>query len=284
MSARRHLAAVPTDPDAVYDAARFGLSDHDRRTIEDHLDWCSRRGLSARTVESRRAVLGALACDLPCDLLAATPRMLDTWQSQLTRRGMRGNYAKARPGQTLSANSLANYTMHVRSFYRWAFEDDRTGVNLAGRLPAMRRPPGEAHPIPEGDLMAALEVAGEPVRTFLVLAALMGLRAGEIAGIRGDSISRGQSGRLVLSGVGKGSKPFRLIVPHHVEPVLVPLMGRAGPVFRRADGRPASSHWVTRTVSASSRRRGCPTPATGLGTRSERRSTSRPGTCCSPRR
>lgn len=258
MSARRHLAAVPTDPDAVYAAARYGLSDHDRRTIDDHLDWCARRGLSSRTIDSRRAVLDGLAGDLSCDLLAVHPRMLDAWQSQLVRRPMRGNFAKARPGETLSANSLANYTMHVRSFYRWAFEDGRTAVDLAARLPAMRRPVGEAHPIPEGDLIAALEVAGEPVRTFLILAAFMGLRAGEIARVRGDSIVRGQSDRLVLSGVGKGAKPFRLIVPRHVEPVLAPLMRSPGPAFRRASGEPASSHWVTRTVSAFFKAQGMP--------------------------
>lgn len=208
-------------------------TERDMRYIRLHCDWLRRTGATDRTIFHRRENLRRLAERLPCDLLDATPEQLDAWQSALT----------------VSPSSRATYTNHVVGFYRWAVENGHLEHDPAARLPRPRIPRRLARPIPEADLKVALECAPEPIRTWLVLAAFMGLRAAEVAGIRREDVAD-VDGRLYLSGVGKGNKPFRLPVPVEVVPSLrLHLSGQPGPLWRNAHGGPATPGHVTGRTS-----------------------------------
>ena len=126
-------------------------------------------------------------------------------------------------------------------------------------LPKTKVPKRQARPVPTADLRVALTCADEPIRTWLVLAAYMGLRCAEIAGMKREDVTEVDA-RLYLSGVGKGQKPYRLPVPEHVVPVLLPhLSGRTGPLWRTAPGgRPSRPKDVSEQVVKFFRRIGMP--------------------------
>jgi integrase/recombinase XerC len=181
--------------------------------IRRHLDWFTRTGATTASITSRRDNLRRLAAALPVALLDVTPDHLDAWQSDLARR------RHQRRAGGLTVNTIGTYTAHTRAFYRWALDAEIIEHDPSARLPRPRRPRGTAHPIPPKDFDLALAVAPEPIRTWLLLGALMGLRAMEIAQLRRDSVDE-VGGRLIVSGIGKGRKPFRLVVPTAVEPAL----------------------------------------------------------------
>lgn len=191
------------------------LTDQDRRMIRLHCDWVRRSGFTERTTLDRDRVLRRVAVVLPNGLTLATERDLDTWQA----------------GLRVSLSSIATYTSHLRSFYRWLLDAGHVDVDASARLPRPRVPERQARPIPEADLELALGCAPEPLRTWLLLAGYMGLRSHEIAQIRREDVTE-LAGRLVLSGIGKGRKPYRMVVPVEVLPFLRPwLRARTGPLW-----------------------------------------------------
>lgn len=219
----------------------MGMDRNDDAVIRRHVDWLRRTGAGAITQRYRRGVLTRLARDLPAGLLAATGDDLDTWQASLD----------------VSLSTLAGYTSHVRCFYRWAVEYGHRADDPTVRLPHTKVPKRRPRPVPDDDLRVALTCAPEPIRTWLILAAFLGLRAMEIAGMRRDDLAE-VDGRLYLDGIGKGQKPYRLPVPEHVVPVLaLHLSGRSGPLWRTAPGgRPSRPIDVSAQVAAFFRRIG----------------------------
>jgi integrase/recombinase XerC len=203
--------------------------------IRKHLDWLRRKGATTATRRGREGLLRRLATVLQCDLIDATTEDLDRWQSSLA----------------LSMASIANYTMHVRGFYRWAEDCGLVEVDPARRLPRPKVPTGLPRPITEPHLALALTAAHEPLYTWLTLAAFMGLRSEEIAQIQREDVEE-VDGRLWLRGIGKGPKPFRLPVPAGVEPVLrAHLGGQRGPLWRVGpDNRPAAARDCTGQTTA----------------------------------
>ncbi|WP_339125447.1 tyrosine-type recombinase/integrase [Pseudonocardia sp. D17] len=154
-------------------------------------------------------------------------------------------------------STIATYTSNARAFYAWALETGLIAVDPTARLPRIKVPPAVAHPVPDRDLRLAIELAEEPLRTWLVLAAFMGLRAMEIAQLTRDSIDEVE-GRLVLSGIGKGRKPFRITVPLHVEPSIRQYMHMRGPLWRTASGGAMKPSTVSRLVTKFFARHGMP--------------------------
>lgn len=215
----------------------------DDEVIRAHGEWLRRTGASPITQRYRRGVLTRLARFLPCPLLEASPAELDRWQS----------------GLAVSLSTMAGYTSHVRQFYRWAVDAGRVEVEPTLRLPRTRVPKRRPRPVPDADLRVALTCAHDPVRTWLVLAAFMGLRAAEVAGMKREDVTEVE-GRLYLDGIGKGGKPFRLPIPEHVVPVLRPhLTVRSGPLWWTAPGgRPSRPVDVSAQVAAFFRRIGMP--------------------------
>lgn len=205
--------------------------------IRLHVDYIRREGASPRTMRDRRGNLLRLADKLPVPLLDATPEILDTWQSNLT----------------VCLSSIATYTSHTRAFYLWCYDVGHLDTNPAQRLARTKVPPRLPRPIPRGDFEMALECAPEPIATWLVLGAYMGLRAAEIAGIHREHITEAVVGgqpRVFITGIGKGGKPYKQPVPAGVEPILRRWMtARPGPLWLNHAGRPLTYVNVSEAVS-----------------------------------
>jgi integrase len=211
------------------------LTDTDRRMIRLHCDWLRRKGASRTTVHHRRENVRRYAERLPVPLLDVTHDHADAWQSDLARR--------------VSISTVATYTSHVVAFHRWLVETGHTDLDPTGRLPRPRVPRRAPRPVPEDQFTLAVSVAPEPIRTWLILAGFMGLRAAEIAGIRREDVVE-RRGRLYITGLGKGNKPYTLAVPKHVVPSLsAHLTGRPGPLWHTARSGAVSPKYVSRTTS-----------------------------------
>lgn len=216
--------------------------------VRAHLDWFRRAGATPTSQRYRAGVLRRLDATLPdgTTLLTATRDDLDAWQSALT----------------VSISSVAGYTSHVRRFYTWCVEHGHLDIDPSVQLPMPRVPARKPRPVPDEDLAVALLCAQRqpgPMRVWLVLAAYMGLRAMEIAGMRRENITA-VHGRLYIDGIGKGNKPFRLCVPVDVEGELRPyLIGSTGPIFRTGPhGGPSRPYDVSMQTRDFFRRLGMP--------------------------
>lgn len=220
----------------------------DLRMIRLHVDYLRRTGATDETQKHRGENLRRLSEALTCLLLDATQEILEDWHSWTSRR--------------VSLSSLATYTSHTRAFYRWAVEAGHLDIDPATRLPQTKVPARQPRPMPVKDLEFALACATEPLLTWLILGAFMGLRAGEIARIRHEDIEEGildGARRLFLNGYGKGRKPFKLPVPVAVAPYLQGHMsGRTGPIFRTARGTPMRRAYVSVQTSEFFERLGMP--------------------------
>lgn len=102
------------------------------------------------------------------------------------------------------------YHNHLTSVFAWMIERGRLDADPLARV---RRPPSpEPHPKPLDDheVIAALEAAQGRVWDWIQLGRLAGLRAFEIAKLRGEEVTRRE-----LTFVGKGGQ--HAIVPTHPE-------------------------------------------------------------------
>lgn len=198
--------------------------------IRRHTDHLRRQGRRDRTIVDRRGLLTRLHTHLGHPLLDATPDELDAWQSRLA----------------VSLSSVQTYTCHARAFYDWAVDVGLLMESPAAHLPVPRLQRRLPRPIPERDLKMAIRCAQEPERTWLILSAYGGLRAGEITRIRREDITDDE-GTTYLHVDGKGGKPR--IIPL-ARPVATALRAHAtspGPVFRTPSGAPwRSGHVSTR--------------------------------------
>jgi integrase/recombinase XerC len=113
------------------------------------------------------------------------------------------------------------YLSHLSSFYRWCAREDIRADDPTMRLVRPRVHRRYPRPIRDDQLEQALYHAPEPIHTWLLMAAFMGLRAGEIAGLSREDF---QGGRLVVT--GKGSKQRILPVHPLIEKQLVRLPQR----------------------------------------------------------
>ncbi len=84
-------------------------------------------------------------------------------------------------------------------FWSWAARAGVVGEDVSACLPSVRVPRGRPRPTPESVLLAALRRSSPRERLMLELGALAGLRAGEIARVRGSDYD-GQT--LLVHGKG----------------------------------------------------------------------------------
>jgi integrase/recombinase XerC len=162
---------------AACDAARIGGRFVNSAAYLEYERWMRTRGLAANTVAKRRQALAALAGYLGgVPLSQVTEDQIERWADSLEP------HARA---------TRAVYISHVRSYFRWAFDTGRYPSNPARRLPAPLVPRRMPRPITEENLADALNHAPARIRIWLVLAASAGLRACEVAGLRGENVRLG---------------------------------------------------------------------------------------------
>ncbi len=184
-----------------------------------HLDHLRARHLRPNYVESRERVINRLEHHLGDDPLAATLTDLRCYLD----RG-------------LAPGSLATEIAHLKGFYKWALLEGHISSDPTLRLERPKVPPGQPRPIATRDLAAALTVSGGLIRPMLYLAAYAGLRACEIAPLRGEHILLDDDPPLLVVVEGKGGVPGS--VP--INPILgtvVATLPRHGWCFPRIDGK-----------------------------------------------
>lgn len=116
---------------------------------------------------------------------------------------------------TWSAETRKSARSSLRSFYGWAVDDGRIGVDPSRPLPSIAVPAGKPKPTPEDVLERALAAADASGRLMLLLANYAGLRRAEIAAVHADDVVDG-----TLRVVGKGGRTRLIpIHPRLVEPL-----------------------------------------------------------------
>lgn len=192
------------------------------RLIRDHLLYLRRQDMRAETIRCRGVNLRRADGNLPRGLAAATADELWAWQDELRDQ--------------LAIASVRCYTSHVKMFFRWAVREGHLEVDPTVELKTPRVPAGRAAPIPEDRLRVAISCAPDsadrPLKTWLVLAAYCGLRAGEIARLSRESIA---DDKLLVD--GKGGKERQVPLPDDVRTLLVAHIRGPGPIWRHRSGR-----------------------------------------------
>jgi len=203
--------------------------------------WMQGRGLSARTITDTMHTLRRLerAAGRPAHTVAALAisRFLGS-----DRLGPRSRYT---------------YHGQLVGFYRWLANHDG-GVNAMALIPAPRLPRSVPRPISTEQLQALLGVRmHRRTRAMILLAALAGLRAHEIAKLRGQDVD---PDARTLHVVGKGG--HGATIPLH--PVLVEVAGSMPahgwwfPGNSRRPGQPIRSRCVVDVISQACKRAGIP--------------------------
>ena len=161
--------------------------------IEQFLDHSRRRGLRPVYLQALERTLRAYEAEVGT-LATATA---ETIEAHLDLRN-------------LIPASRAVKVNHFAAFFRWAHKHGvLTGPNPADWLVRPKVPAGLPNPIAQHEFARALELASKPISTYLRLAGYAGLRACEIAPLRGEDVTA--DGIFVRE--GKGAK--QRMVPVH---------------------------------------------------------------------
>jgi integrase/recombinase XerC len=140
--------------------------------IDSHCRWALVAGARPNTLVARGGVLRHFAKTHP--LLAAGREDIYVYLAR----------------DHLSPQSRRSYLLHLRAFYSWATLEGLIAADPTTGIPLTRVPRREPRPMPDRDLALAL-TAPEPLRSWFLIAALAGLRAMEIAPLRGDDLTDG---------------------------------------------------------------------------------------------
>lgn len=135
---------------------------------------------------------------------------------------------------------------HLAGFYRWLVLEELREDDPTIRVPRPRAKRRLPHPIGEDRLREALALAPERVKPWLYLAAYAGLRACEVAGLRGEDLWWHVDPVLIVVRHGKGDDPGAVPVAPVLEKVLRPFPTR-GWLFLKQDGsgEPVRPHLVS---------------------------------------
>lgn len=159
--------------------------------------WQRAAGLSERTIKERCSCVQTMG-DMAINYLDKV-----NTRDVITYLGRRG----------ISQASKATYQGHLRAFFRWCIDVEIREDNPMERVPTVRRPKSAPRPTTAGQLSALLSVCNRRrTRAMVLLAALAGLRAHEIAKFRGDDLDLDA---LTLTVNGKGNKTA--VIPLHAD-------------------------------------------------------------------
>lgn len=148
--------------------------------IRTHLAHLRFAGYSERTIAARGSVLRAVRHLGPLPQL--TEEQLLDWLS--------------RPG--LAPESRRAYRSHLRGFYAWATDRGLVGTDPTRTIPAVKVPRALPRPMAREDFMLAVDLADLRMRAWLLLGALAGLRAMEIAALLPGDLTVTDDGLAVL--------------------------------------------------------------------------------------
>jgi integrase len=222
-------------------ASSTGNKDGELPPLERYRIWMEGRGLSVRTVTESMITLRRLE--------KVSGRPAESVPALAISRFLGGDNLGPR----------ARYTYHVQlaGFYRWLADHDG-GANTMAQIPRPRLPRSVPRPITTDQLMALLEIRmHRRTRVMILLAAFAGLRAHEIAKVKGQDVD---IDARTLHVIGKGG--HAATIPLH--PLLVeaaesmPRRGWWFPGNSRRPGQHILSRGVIDAISDACRRAGIP--------------------------
>jgi site-specific recombinase XerD len=195
--------------------------------IDRHLAALRAEGRSPNTVVSREELLRRLARDLPQGLDEASTEELQQWL---------GN-------PRWCSKTRETYWCHLIAYFRWATRGSRPFLDYDPSADMPRPHVGRHLPRVASDdqLAFALDHLTRPVLRAVILAAGVGMRAGEVASAQREHFTKQ---RVIIH--GKGDKMRMVPVPADVweEVAACP----DGPLVTH-HGEPVDRQWVTMTAS-----------------------------------
>lgn len=168
------------------------------------------------------------------DPVTATPALIEAWLVELG----------------VSANTLGQYLVRLRQFYKWMVREGFRIDNPIERLDPPRVSQRQPRPLPDQYLQAVWAIAGMEERAWIALGLYCGLRASEAVAVSVEDIVDGPSLRIV----GKGQRVR--IVPLRPE-VIAALRDSGWPVSGRFFPKAGPKSASTR-VGRLLRQVGCP--------------------------
>lgn len=136
----------------------------------------------------------------------------------------------------LGVEARAAAVSHLRGFYKWALDEQLLEHDPSVRL---RRPKRERRiPRPMSDAAAAkaLGIAPDPIRQWLFLAAYAGLRACEIAQLRGQDFLLYQDPPILIIRESKGGDTTVVPIAEELRPLVAELARDEGWCFPKGRG------------------------------------------------
>lgn len=201
-----------------------------RAVLDAHLADLRRRNLRPSTIYQRSRALARLAAQVDRPVLELT-------HLEIT---------EALDARNVEAASRRTEISHLARFYEWAELEGFVARTPMLRVIRPRVPRRLPRPMPDADLVAAVNGAPDRIRPVLLLAAWAGLRACEIAQLRAEHLVLGGGVPVLIVDVGKGGGASA--VPLHPELVaLASTLPRSGWLIPRLDGRvgPCAPHRIS---------------------------------------
>lgn len=144
---------------------------------------------------------------------------------------------------SLQAEAQNASISHVCGFYRWALFEGLIDVDPTVRIERPKRPKRRARPMPTPSVAHALTVAPDPIRQWLFLATYGGLRACEVAPLRGSDFVLGDTPPTVIIQEQKGGDPGDQVIAPPLMAVAQELACARGYCFPKGDGDPSGRTW-----------------------------------------
>lgn len=198
-------------------------NDHPVSDIGGFGDYQRAANRRPRTIRQRRYILAAAERHIG-DLDTATAGSIAAWLDSHDGTQTRSSYLGA-----------------LRAYYRWAAMTGRCADPTVS-LPSPRVPVRVPRPISEPELARALAASAPRMRAWLTLAAYAGLRACEIAPMRGEHIGGG----VIYIPEQKGGDAATVPLSPRIVEALAPF-GGVGPLWA---SRELSAGYVSALVSA----------------------------------
>lgn len=199
--------------------------------------WQEAQGLSERTIMERSATVRHLLAFSECEPLAVTPMHIIAF---CARKG-------------LSGASRATYHASIRAYCQWLVKIELRNDDPSAKTPSPKRPKSQPRPVQDGQMNDLIHRANRKrTETYILFAALSGLRVHEIAKLRGEDIQGD-----ILTVTGKGGKTAQ--VPLHARLVAeasrYPSEGYFFPSYT-GDGEHVTAHAVSKAIRDTMRRAG----------------------------
>lgn len=153
-------------------------------------------------------------------------------------------------GLGVGANTLGQYLIRLRQFYKWIVREGYRPDNPIDRLEPPKVAPKKPRPLPDQYLHAIWELAGVEERAWIALGLYCGLRASEAVSVTVEDIVDGPSLRVMGKGGRTRIVPLRPEVLEALQAVGWP---RSGRFFPKAGVKSASTR-----VGKLLRQVGCP--------------------------